>query len=325
LKPKDRDEDRQPRENGRSGGHLHEGTRFLQHPTPGGRGWRQPEAKEAEPGLAQNRAGKLQCRLHDDRTGTVGQDVLNQDLPGPLAQRHGGDDIVGFLALHHCRTHHAGEARNPDDGQRKDDRPHRAAEDRDQRDRQQQAGKGHQRIHEAHDRGVRRPPTKPESAPSPTPIDDREEGHCKADLKRDDAAMRQPRQQVTPEVVGAEQMNRTGRLQRVAHVHLVGIERQEKRQHQREDDDEAHQDQADNGQPIAPQTAQEGLKFGAQVHPGRELRIWEPKGARLRAPRFAQRSSQTYFSPVSAFEKPPWRSVRKSRTSWLHAMVLGAK
>ena len=176
---------------------------------------------------------------------------------------------VLHLAHHqHRGAHDACSMRRGRDGQRDDHVEHRCAHDGADGDGQNDGRKGHEGVHQPHDRSVGAAEVTGRGADH----DARDAGdqcHQETDLQRDARAVQHARQDVAPEMVGAHPVLRRWRQHAGAQAAFERVERRDGIGQQRQHRDQAHQHQADGEGAVGEQPPCEGRARGRRRGRGR--------------------------------------------------------
>ena len=178
-----------------------------QHPAPGRR-WRlRAKADVGQGRFGEDAEGKLDRRLHDQKAGDVGQDVLHADETATFARDTRGHDIIQCPERQRPAPRHTGENRDVEDADGQDCIEGRGAEDSGDQDGDDQRGKGEDQVVAAHDDFVQ-----PATVPGRCRKTQRH-ARANADADRDQRhgdrgarACHQHREQVPPEMIGAERV-----------------------------------------------------------------------------------------------------------------------
>src|SRR5579863_4008638 len=151
IKPEHRDRNGHARKYRQARRQEQERLRLEQHPPPGGFRRLGPETEIGERRLREDRGGKLDGRLHDDRRQHVGQHVHPSDLPIAPANGAGGQDEFARPNDFARGTRHPRKDRDIENANGDDGRTNAGTEPCRQEDRGQNSGKREGKVTKAHD------------------------------------------------------------------------------------------------------------------------------------------------------------------------------
>ena len=249
-------QNRQAREHGQPRRDFQHFLAVHEHVAPARHGRLHAKAQEAEGGFDQDRPGHAEGGRHEHRRGGIGQDVVKQNARRAHARHPGGEHEFAAAQGQCLGPHepsHAHPGRQPDDDHDVGERGREKGDDGQDQEKRREAQHD---IHAAHDALVHQ--TAEITGTQPQKKSDghgQPHGH-EPDPQRDPAPVEQPRQDVAAQGVGAEQMDRAGRLENGVDVQGGGAERHEKRRQQR-----GQRNGADQGQP-GPKHAMPGQVAG---------------------------------------------------------------
>ncbi len=197
-----------------------------QHAAPVGRGRLGAEAEEGEPRRRQDLRADVEAEGHDDRREELRHDVAHQNQAVGAAERARGFHELALANREYDAAHEARVDRKAHDR----DRDHRVSEPRAQPghdgDREEDVGKRHQDVGQPHDDGLA-----PARVVAAEDAQDHADQHRRRRRRRaghegDARAPHQPREQVAPELVGAEPVpGRERRPEPIRRVHGVAADR----------------------------------------------------------------------------------------------------
>ena len=185
-----------------------------QHVAPARARFLDADAEKAQHDFAEDIIRHAQRRRDDDIGKRVRQNVAHDDFQMRLAERAGGEDELLFAQRERHAANHPRHARPADEAQDDDDHginlrgTHARRKRRAQRNDEIQRGNGHDEFAEPHDDGVRRAGKITGNAADDHAESERQQNADDADGKRNLRAIKQPRKNVAPELVGAEKKNR---------------------------------------------------------------------------------------------------------------------
>jgi len=176
-----------------------------------------------EKGARQDRVAEVETETHQQRRHTVGQHLKKQNAPVGLAGHARRLHILFLLLRHHHAADDARIGRNRIDAERDIERIKPAAEGGDQRDRQEPAGKGDDRVHDAHQCRVHPAAGEAGDRADRNAEEGAEKDRADGDLKRRARAEHDAAISIPAEVVGAEPMIGAGAFEALGDVNFIGV------------------------------------------------------------------------------------------------------
>src|SRR5262245_30000119 len=237
-----RDEDGQARKHGGPPGPIHVVAPVAEDRAPLRRRRLRAESEEAEAGGRDDSLAEAERRHDDQRSQDARQQVAPHDPQVGATKAAGGLDVGVLLGRQRRATDQAGVARRPADAES----DHRVVESRPQsghdRQREEDARKRHQTVDQARDGEVDPAAVVASRHAEEQPEHDRDRDRAQPDAQRDARPVDDSAEDVSPEVIGAEQV--AGRRRHEARPGLSrhGVVRRDQRSQQR-DDDQRQQDE----------------------------------------------------------------------------------
>src|SRR5438445_3842254 len=180
------------------------------HDAPARSGWRDADAQVAEGSLEEDRPRDAEGQAHDDRAEGVGQQVPEDDLRRTAAGGTRAFHELLLLERKHLAADEPGEVDPPNQPDGPEDDEQAGLEDGDHDQNEKQVREGIPDVDEAHQQVVGSAAEVPGDQPDGAADHEVDRLHGQPDGERDPGAEHGPTQQVTAEVVGAEQMLEAG-------------------------------------------------------------------------------------------------------------------
>lgn len=204
------------------------GAGVVEHSAPAWRGRGNAEAEKAKRGFGEDSASHADGGLNDEGLQRVGKDVVGQEAEVRCAQRPRSFYELAFPDGEHLSSHEASVVDPTGDGQRKDDIAKTAAEEGDKGDGKQDARKGEKGVgHVDVEDDVGHAAVEAGDGANDSAEQEREADDGNGDKERDASAEEETGEDVTAELVSAEEVRaaREGEsLVEVEHGRVVGCE-----------------------------------------------------------------------------------------------------